>query len=113
MQAAGAAAEGAMTFIGWGAAIDTPGNQAFVENYSTQFGTAPSNFAARAYAAFYILAAAIERAHSTDAAALRDALASIRDFDTILGKFSFDANGDAVYDPKVLVVKNGELVLFQ
>ena len=113
VQAAGAAAEGAMTFVGWGAAIDTPGNQAFVENYSTQFGTAPSNFAARAYAAFYILAEAIERAHSTDAAALRDALASIRDFDTILGKFSFDANGDAVYDPKVLVVKNGELVIFQ
>ena len=113
VQAAGAAAEGAMTFVGWGAAIDTPGNQAFVENYSTQFGAAPSNFAARAYAAFYILAAAIERAHSTDAAALRDALASIRDFDTILGKFSFDANGDAVYDPKVLVVKDGELVRFQ
>ena len=113
VQAAGAAAEGAMTFVGWGAAIDTPGNQAFVENYSTQFGTAPSNFAARSYAAFYILAEAIERAQSTDAVALRDALASIRDFDTILGKFSFDANGDAVYDPKVLVVKDGELMLFQ
>ena len=113
VQAAGAAAEGAMTFVGWGAAIDTPRNQAFVENYSTQFGTAPSNFAARSYAAFYILAEAIERAQSTDAVALRDALASVRDFDTILGKFSFDANGDAVYDPKVLVVKDGELVLFQ
>ncbi len=113
VQAAGAAAEGAITFVGWGAAVDTPGNQAFVENYTTQFGMEPSNFAARAYAAFYILAEAIERAHSTDAVALRDALASIRDFDTILGKFSFDANGDAVYDPKVLIVKDGELVLFQ
>ena len=113
VQAAGVAAESAMTFVGWGAAVDTPGNQAFVENYSTQFGAAPSNFAARAYAAFYILAEAIERAQSTDAAALQDALASVRDFDTILGKFSFDANGDAVYDPKVLVVKDGELVLFQ
>ena len=113
VQAAGAAAEGAITFIGWGAAVDTPQNQAFVENYTTQFGMEPSNFAARAYAAFYILAAAIERAESTDAAALRDALASIKDFDTILGKFSFDANGDAVYAPKVLIVKDGELVLFQ
>ena len=102
-----------MTFIGWGAAVDTPGNQAFVENYTTQVGVEPNNFAARAYAAFYILAEAIERAHSTDAAAIRDALASIRDFDTILGKFSFDANGDAVYDPKVLVVKDGELVLLE
>ncbi len=113
VQAAGVAAEGAMTFIGWGTVVDTPRNQAFVENYTTQFGMAPSNFAARAYAAFYILAEAIERAQSTDAAALRDALASIRDFDTILGKFSFDTNGDAVYDPKILIVKDGELVLFQ
>ena len=113
VQAAGAAAEGAMTFIGWGAAVDTPQNQAFVENYTTQFGTAPSNFAARAYAAFHILAEAIKRADATDATAIRDALTSIRDFDTILGNFSFDANGDAVYDPKVLVVKDGELRLFQ
>ena len=113
VRVAGVAAEGAMTFIGWGAAVNTPGNQAFVENYTTQFGMAPNNYAARAYAAFYILAEAIERAHSTDAAAIRDALASIRDFDTILGKFSFDANGDAVYDPKILVVKDGELVLFE
>ena len=113
VRVAGVAAEGAMTFIGWGAAVDTPGNQAFVENYTTQFGVEPNNFAARAYAAFYILAEGIERAHSTDAAAIRDALASIRDFDTILGSFSFDANGDAVYDPKVLVVKDGELVLFE
>jgi branched-chain amino acid transport system substrate-binding protein len=113
VQIAGVAAEGAMTFIGWGAAVNTPGNQAFVENYTTQFGVEPNNFAARAYAAFYILAEAIERAHSTDAAAIRDALASIKDFDTIFGKFSFDANGDAVYDPKILVVKNGELVPFE
>ena len=113
VRVAGVAAEGAMTFIGWGAAVDTPGNQAFVENYTTQFGVEPNNFAARAYAAFYILAEGIERAHSTDAAAIREALASIRDFDTILGRFSFDANGDAVYDPKVLVVKDGELVLFE
>ena len=113
VQAAGVAAEGAITFVGWGAAVDTPGNQAFVENYTTQFGVAPSNFAARSYAAFHILAAAIERAESTDSVAIRDALANIKDFDTILGKFSFDANGDAVYDPKVLIVKDGELVPFQ
>ena len=113
VQAAGEAAEGAMTFIGWGTAVDTPGNHAFVQNYSTTFGMEPNNFAARSYAAFYILAEAIKRAESTDATRIRDALASIRNFDTILGKFSFDANGDAVYDPKILIVKDGELVLFE
>ena len=113
VQAAGAAAEGAITFVGWGTAVDTPGNKAFVENYSETFDTAPSNYAARSYATLHILAEAIANTQSTDSTAIRDALASIRDFDTILGKFSFDANGDAVYDEKVLIVKDGELVPFE
>ncbi len=113
VQAAGAAAEGAITFVGWGTAVDTPGNQAFVENYTARFGMEPSNYAARAYATLHILAEALANAQSTDATAIRDALARIKDFDTILGKFSFDAHGDAVYDAKILTVKNGELVLFE
>ena len=113
VQAAGAAAEGAITFVGWSAGVDTPGNQAFVENYSATFGTAPNNYAARSYTTLQLLAAALAKAHSTDPTAIREALASIKDFDTIFGKFSFDANGDAIYDPKILVVKDGELVLFE
>ena len=113
VQASGPAAEGAITFVGWSAAVDTPQNQAFVENYTAKFGMEPNNYAARSYAAFYIFAEALANTQSTDPAAIRDALASIRDFDTILGSFSFDANGDAVYDAKILIVKNGELVVFE
>ena len=113
VQASGPAAEGAITFVGWGAAVDTPGNQAFVENYSAKFSMEPNNYAARSYTTLHILAAAIAKAHSTDSAAIRDALANVKDFDTIFGKFSFDAYGDAVYDTKVLIVKDGELVVFE
>ena len=113
VQAAGTAAEGAITFVGWGTAVDTPRNQTFVTNYSVKYGTEPTNYAARAYTTLHILAEAIRKAESTDAAAIRDALASIKDFDTVLGRFSFDANGDAVYDAKVLVVKDSELVIFE
>ncbi|MDE0686218.1 MAG: ABC transporter substrate-binding protein [Candidatus Poribacteria bacterium] len=113
VQAAGAAAEGAITFVGWGAALDTPGNQAFVENYNTKFKIELTNYAARSYATLHILAEAIANAKSSDAASIRDALASIKDLDTILGKFSFNADGDAVYDAKVLIVKDGKLVLFE
>lgn len=113
VQAVGDAAEGAITFVGWGTAVDTPGNKTFVENYSAKFGMEPTNYAARPYATFHILAKAIANAQSTDAASIREALANIRDFDTIFGKFSFDANGDAVYDTKVLIVKDGELVPFE
>ncbi len=113
VEAAGAAAEGAITFTGWLPTDDTPGNQAFVQNYSATFGMEPNAFAASSYAAVYILAEAIKDAQSTDSIAIRDALAAIRDFDTVLGKFSFDANGDAVYDPKVLIVKDGRLQAFE
>ena len=113
VEAAGAAAEGAITFIGWLPTDDTPGNQAFVQNYSATFGAAPNVFATASYASVYILAEAINNAQSTDAISIRDALANIRDFDTVLGKFSFDANGDAVYDLKVLIVKDGALRSFE
>ena len=76
-----------------------PGNQAFVQNYTAKYGMEPSVWAAQPYAAVYILAEAIKNAQSTDSKAIAAALAEIKDFDTILGKFSFDANGDAIYDP--------------
>ena len=113
VQAAGAAAEGAITFIGWLPTDNTPGNQAFVQNYMETFGMEPNAFAASSYAAFYILAEAIKNAHSTDSTAIRDALANIKDFDTVLGKFTFDANGDANYELKALIVKDGELQVFE
>jgi len=111
--AAGAAAEGALTFIGWLPTDDTPGNQAFVQNYTATYGMEPNVFAAASYASVYILAEAIKNAQSTDPAAIRDALANIKDFDTILGKFSFNADGDAVYDARVLIVKDGTLQAFE
>ncbi len=113
VEAAGEAAEGAITFVGWGTAVDTPGNQAFIEYYTAMHKMAPNNYAARSYATLHILAEAIANAESTDAVGIRDALANIRDFNTILGKFSFHENGDAIYEPKILIVIDGKLELFE
>ena len=99
VQAAGEAAEGAITFVGWASSADTPGNRAFVQNYTEKYAVEPSNYAARSYATLHILAKAISDAQSTDSTAIRDALANITDFDTVFGQFSFDSAGDAVYDP--------------
>ena len=71
-----------------------------------------SVWAAQPYAAVYILAEAIKNAESLDAVGIRNALAEIQAFDTILGKFSFDANGDPIYDPVVLIVRDGNLEVF-
>ena len=113
VQASGAAAEGAITFVGWTSIANTPGNQAFVQNYTEKYGEAPDNYAARSYVAFNVLAEAIVNAPSVDSTAIRDTLANITDFDTVVGKFSFNAVGDAIYEPKILIVKDGELQIFE
>ena len=113
VQLAGEAAEGAITFTNWRAPSDTPGNQAFVENYRAKYDIEPDSWAAQSYATLYILKEAISTAQSAEATAVRDALANIMDLDTVLGQFSFNEVGDAVYDPIVLMVENGELVAFE
>ena len=110
--AAAVAAEGAITFTGWLPTDTTPGNQAFVESYRATFGSEPNAFAAFSYVSVYILAWALEQAPSTESVAIRDALAAF-EMDTLLGSFSFDANGDAIYEPKVLIVRNGKLQPFE
>ena len=113
VQIAGEAAEGAIAFTNWSAMADTPGNQAFVENYRAKYGIEAGPWAAQSYATLYILAEAIANAQSTEATAVRDALAKTMDFPTVMGNFSFDEVGDAVYDPIILTVENGELVAFE
>ena len=117
IQAAGDAAEGAITISGWSPGSDAPGNEAFVQNYQAKYPSEPLPWAAQAYATLHILANAIMNAQSTDAAAIRDALAQTKDFDTILGKFSFDENGEAMYDRVrervVHIVRDGKLQPFE
>ncbi len=111
--AAGDAAEGTTTAIGWLITTDVLMNQAFVQSYAAKYGEVPVAWAAQSYATLSILAAAIAQAQSIDAAAIRDALVLTMDFDTVLGKFSFDPNGEAVYDPIVLTVKDGKFEVFE
>ena len=110
---AGAAAEGAISFAGWISTADTPGNQAFVQKYRAAYASEPNAWTAQSYAAVYIVVAAIAEAQSTDPAEIRDALANTKNFDTVLGAFSFNPDGDAVYDPIVQIVENGEFQIFE
>ena len=109
----GAAAEGAISFAGWISSADTPGNQAFVQKYRDTYDAEPNAWTAQSYAAVYIVVAAIAEAQSTDPSAIRSALANTKDFDTVLGAFSFNDDGDAVYDPIVQIVENGEFQIFE
>ena len=110
--AAGDAAEGTISFNGWSIFSSTPGNQAFIEKYQAAYPTDPDPWAAQSYATLHILDEAGTRAGSDDPMAIAEALKGIRGLDTILGSFSFDENGDAIYEPFVHIVKDGKLEPF-
>ena len=110
--AAGDAAEGAITSISWLSTADSEANRAFVQSYTERYGEAPLTWAAQSYATLHILATAIAAAGSTEAATVRDVLANTADLETVLGNFSFNADGDAVYAPILLTVKDGALEPF-
>ena len=113
VRAAGAAGEGLISSASWLSTDSNPLNQAFIHNYRATYGVEPNTWAAHSYATVYILAEAIANAQSTDSEAIRDAMANIKDYDTVLGKFSFDANGDAVHDAIILTVENGQFKVFE
>ena len=46
-----------------------------------------------------------------DIVAMRDALANVKDFETVLGEYSFTAGRDADYTPIGQIVKNGKFAM--
>lgn len=87
---------------------------AFNEKYEEEYGVKPDQFAAQAYDALYIYADAIKRAGTgRDRDAFRDALAETKDFNGLLGNFSFDEVGDVIMDVTVLEIKDGKFIEFE
>jgi branched-chain amino acid transport system substrate-binding protein len=106
------AAEGLIVATPWFADRNDPKVKAFVAKYEKAYGKKPDQFAAQAYDALYIMADALKRAGKADRTALRDALASTKNFQGVLGTFSFDAERDVVMEPNVLIVKGGKFQIF-
>jgi len=67
---------------------------AFHERYLERFGREPECYAASAYDTTGVILQAIERVGRPDRAAITEAAFATRDFDGVLGRWSFDANGD-------------------
>jgi branched-chain amino acid transport system substrate-binding protein len=113
IEIAGAASEGLIVATPWFGDKQDPKVQEFVAKYEQEYGKKPDQFAAQAYDALYIMAEALLKAGEADRDKLRDALAGIQNFEGVLGTFSFDAEGDVVMEPTVLVIKDGKFQLFE
>jgi len=113
LQIAGAAGD-ANTYSTVAATHDIPNAAQFAADYKAKFNTDPGSYSAAGYACaqVYLQALAKVGAGITDPAALREAVRAYvatpaNTYDTALGTFSFDANGDTsqhiisyyAYDP--------------
>ncbi len=107
------AAEGLVVATPWFAEKNDPKVKSFVARYEKAYGKKPDQFAAQAYDGLNIMAEALKKAGKADRDKLRDALAGIRNFDGVLGRFSFDAERDVVMEPNVLIIKGGKFQVFQ
>ena len=108
----------------WSFQNASPENTKFIKAYTDKFGTAPDQFAAQAYDAFYIVVDALKKTKMTgnlaaDRSALRDVLPTIKHTGAT-GSFEFrrakDKDGkpagyDAQQTPIVSVTKDGKFVI--
>ncbi|WP_053363659.1 ABC transporter substrate-binding protein [Bacillus sp. FJAT-27251] len=109
---AGDAANGLIVATPWYGEKDDPKVKEFVSKFEEEYGKKPDQFAAQAYDALYIYAEALKNAGEADRDEFRDALAQVKDFNGILGNFSFDDEGDVVMDPTVLIIEDGQFKEF-
>jgi branched-chain amino acid transport system substrate-binding protein len=105
---AGKAAEGSYYTDHFSAADPDLKVQKFVQAYRTKYAALPDALAALWYDGAKLLSGAMQRAGSTDATEVRDALAATRDFDGVTGRISIDQDRNASKPGVILKIENGE-----
>ena len=108
VQVAGKAADGNYYTDHFSAADPEPRVQKFVQTYRAKYAALPDALAALWYDGAELLSQAVQRAGSTEAAKIRDALAQTRDFDGVTGRISIDENRNAAKSGVILKIENGE-----
>ena len=92
---------------------DEPKVQEFVKNFQARYGEVPDAMAALGYDSVMILVDALERAGTTEAAKLRDALAATKDFEGVTGKTTMDEQRNASKSAVILTLKDKKFQLME
>jgi branched-chain amino acid transport system substrate-binding protein len=85
----------------------SPRIQEFVRRYKERFGAVPDSLAAQGYDAARVAADAMTRAKDLSGEAIRDAIATTRDYPAVTGVITMDADHNPVKAAVVLEIKNG------
>ncbi|GJD64477.1 ABC transporter substrate-binding protein [Methylobacterium frigidaeris] len=102
----GEAAEGIYAAVPYASTIPGDTNRKFVESYAKAYRKQPGKYGAAGYNAVNIVAQAIDRADSTKAEAIREALAKT-DYEAPNGHYRFTPKGQAYGFSAVLVQLQG------
>src|SRR3982751_3610975 len=86
------------------------GSKAFGKLYRDAVKVAPDNQSSWPYDAVTVLAAAINKAGSTDPTKIREAILSIKKFPGPEGEYNFDQNGDGLHGYNIVKNEKGSIV---
>ncbi len=111
LELAGENAEGVEVYSAFSASDPEEEAAAFVSAFQEMHGKDPSSWAALAYDATYVVAEAIEKAGSTERAAVAEAIGQTEDFAGVSGTISFDEDGNRVGELTFQRVEDGEFVV--
>lgn len=89
---------------------EDPTIQAFVKTYEENYKSTPDQFAADGYDAVYIIKLAVEKAGTTDKAAVIAAMTEI-ELDGLTGHISFNDNGEPNKEAKFVEIVDGKYVV--
>lgn len=113
MEQAGEAAEGVVVGAAWNSGSDNPENDDFLEAYETEYGGAPDQFAAQAYAGMMLVDAAVRAECDGSRDAIKDGLSTIEEMPTVLGPLTITENRDAEHEAVVQVVEDGSFAVLE
>ncbi|HIU33692.1 MAG TPA: ABC transporter substrate-binding protein [Candidatus Pullichristensenella excrementigallinarum] len=108
---AGDACEGVMAATHWAPSTTNPKGAALQAKYKELFGEDCGKSAAQVYDHILVICEAIERAGTTDRAAVRDAMNTIDSFEGAMTTYDCTTNGDCGRGGLLVVVQNGEAVV--
>jgi branched-chain amino acid transport system substrate-binding protein len=93
---------------------DAPEVRSFVQRYRTRWNNEePEGVSALGYDAMYLIAAAMEKAGTTESAKLRDAIAATKNFPGVTGHTTLDEKRNSSKAAVMLVTKNGRSTFFE
>jgi len=105
----GKAVEGCYYSTHYSPQVDSPVVKSFVARFGARYhGEVPDAMAALGYDSARVMIDAIRRAHSTDGAAIRDAIAATKNYEGVTGTTTIDAERNATKDAVIIAVRDGK-----